>query len=497
MVNDAQVKGLLRLMSSGTPLVTSAIKSGMCENTARKYSRSGQMPSENRPEHTWRTRIDPFEEIWNTEIKPLLELNNGLEAKAVFQEIQEKYPEKFNPGQLRTLQRRFRKWNALHGKPKEVFFPQNHHPGKLGASDYTEMSSLGITIGSQPFDHLLYHFVLTYSNWEDGTICFSECFESLAEGLQNALWKLGGVPSQHRTDCLSAALNNLSNKREFTRRYTALTQHYHIESQHTNPNSGNENGDIEQRHYRFKCAAEQALLLRGSRDFENRHEYERFLFDLFCKLNKSRLQQLDQEKRHLQPLPENRLPVYTEYKDIYVSNASTIRVRSNIYSVHSRMIGLHVDVRVYADHLDTYFNKTFVEQIPRLLGKGGQRINYRHVIDWFIRKPGAFAEYRYQAEMFPSSNFRIAYDMLREENLRFADKEYLNILYLAATKSEDLTIKALVLLIAKGCIGNHNEVAQLVEWLQQQQSIPPASGSVQDVVLSDYDQLLTLTEVPL
>ena len=497
MIKDTQVKGLLKLMSSGTPLSTAAMKCGMSENTARKYRQNGRTPSENRPEHTWRTRIDPFEKIWESEIKPLLETNSGLEAKTVFELIQEKYPEQFSAGQLRTLQRRFRNWKALSGEPLEVFFPQTHSPGVLGASDFTELKSLGITIGGQPFDHLLYHFVLTYSNWEDGTVCFSECYESLADGLQNALWKLGGAPVRHRTDCLSAALNNLTIKREFTKRYAALMQHYRIESQHTNPGSGNENGDVEQRHHRFKRALEQALLLRSSRDFDSRKDYECFLSELFCKLNKGRWLRQQQEQALLQALPESRLPVYTEYKDVYVSGASTIRVRSNIYSIGSRLIGHYVDIRLYSDRLDIYFGRTFVEQIPRLQGKGGHRINYRHVIDWFIRKPGAFAEYQYQADMFPGSNFRIAYDMLRDENPRFADKEYLKILYLAATESEELTAKALALLISKGHINNHTEVAQLILWFQQQLSTPAPQGAVDEVVLGEYDKLLNLEEVSL
>ena len=156
--------------------------------------------------HAWQTRIDPFSEIWD-EAKGLLKNNSGLEAKSLFEYFQRTDPGKFSDGQLRTFQRKVKRWRALEGPAKEVFFPQLHFPGVLCESDFTCMNSLGITIQRLPFDHLIYHFVLPYSNWETGTICFSESFESLSQGLQNALWELGGVPQQHRTDCLTTAVN--------------------------------------------------------------------------------------------------------------------------------------------------------------------------------------------------------------------------------------------------------------------------------------------------
>jgi len=193
-------------------------------------------------------------------------------------------------------------WRALEGPGKEVFFPQEHHPGVLGASDFTRMGQLGITIQGQPFDHMLYHFVLTYSNWETGSICFSESYESLSSGLQRALWKLGGVPRKHRTDSLSAALNNLSNPKEFTQRYEGLLKYYRLEGEKIQAGKGNENGDVEQRHHRLKRAIDQALMLRGSRDFENRKAYEQFLEDMFRQLNSGRNERLREEMRVLRAL---------------------------------------------------------------------------------------------------------------------------------------------------------------------------------------------------
>jgi hypothetical protein len=497
MIKDTQVKGLMKMLTSGTPLRTAAMKSGMGEDTARKYRTIGLLPSQLRTPHEWKTRMDPFEEVWPAEVEPLLKNNQGLEAKTVFAFLQENHPGRFSDGQLRTLQRRFRDWRALHGDAREAFFPQEHHPGKIGASDFSAMNELGVTIQGKPFRHIMYHFVLTYSNWETGTVCFSESFESLAEGLQNALWKLGGVPLKHRTDCLTAAVNNLKDIREFTNRYHGLLNHCGMEGQHTNPDSGNENGDVEQRHHRLKRAVDQALMLRGSRDFASRREYENFLSTLFEKLNKGRQAKLAEELPHLRPLPAVRLPVYVELRDVFVSNASTIRVRNNAYSVHSRLIREHVDVRLHAEHLDVYYHRVFIETLPRLSGKGGHAINYRHVIDWLVRKPGAFADYRYQADLFPTSNFRIAYDMLRERNARYADREYVKILYCAARHSEEVTDRALAQLIGKGSLDSHTEVEQLVVWLLQPQSPPVTLGKVKTVVLSAYDSLYADKEASL
>jgi len=205
VVTDQQVRRLMKLNQKEKNLSVAAAKSGMSENTARKYLRQRKLSSQIKQERTWRTREDPFEEGWS-EVKLKLEINPGLEAKTLFEWLQRTCPGRYSDGQVRTLQRRIRQWRALEGPAKEVFFNQYHKPGELCESDFTHMSGLGITINGIPFNHLLYHFVLTYSNWEAGTICFSESFESLSAGLQNALWELGGVPLMHRTDKLSAAM---------------------------------------------------------------------------------------------------------------------------------------------------------------------------------------------------------------------------------------------------------------------------------------------------
>ena len=239
-----------------------------------------------------------------------------------------------------------------------------HYPGDVCESDFTDMNKLNITIAGEQFDHKLYHFVLTYSNWETGTICFSESLESLSEGLQNAFWKLGGVPKKHRTDRLGAAINNNSNDKEFTQRYNQILKHYSIEGQKTQAYSPNENGDVEQRHYRLNDTIDQTLMLRGSRDFKSRKDYKMFLENTFDELNVNRTVRLAEEKKSLKQLPQRRTEDFREF-NARVSKGSTIRINNQTYSVESRLIKEKVRVTLHADFLKVYLGQHFIEQIPR------------------------------------------------------------------------------------------------------------------------------------
>lgn len=434
MVTDQQVRLLMKLSKTEKTLSITATKAGMDEKTARKYRGLKRLPSKVQVEHTWRTRKDPFAKVW-AELEDKLGNNPGLQANTLFDDLQRRYPGEFADGQLRTLQRRVKVWRGLNGPGKEVFFSQKHEPGVLCQSDFTHMDSLGVTIARQPFRHLIYHFVLTYSNWETGTICFSESFESLAQGLQNALWELGGVPVVHQLDRMSAAVSNLSKRKEFTKRYEALLRHYGVEGRKIQAGKANENGDVEQRHYRFKVALDQALMLRGSRDFATHKAYQAFSHQLFNRLNASRRDRLTEELKHLRLLPNRRLDASKKLR-LRVGPSSTINIQGNAYSVHSRLIGERVEVRLSALHVEVWYAQKKVETMPRIRGRGQHQINYRHIIDWLARKPGAFEHYRYRDALFPSSRFRIAYDTLKEQSPATAHKEYLKLLYLAARETE-------------------------------------------------------------
>jgi ribosomal protein S21 len=492
MITDPQVRKLRRLQQQGTGKELAALKAGMDPKTARKYRRLGRLPSEvKRMDRSWRTRNDPFADVW-PDILELLRQQPRLEAKTIFADLQRRFPGRFADGQLRTLQRRCRQWRALEGSPKEVFFAQVHYPGRLGASDFTHCTDLGVTINGMPFDHMIFHFVLTYSNWESATICFSESLESLSEGLQNALWQLGGIPQWHRTDRLTAAIQpGVEGAKAFKQRYQALLDHYALQPQAIQAGKGHENGDVEQSHRQFKRALDQALMLRGSRDFPSREAYETFVQQLVTQANAGRQDRLAEELPLLRPLPARRLEA-CKRQHVRVDKGSIIRVAGNVYSVDSRLVGERVEARLYAERIEVWYAQKQVEQLPRLRGRGQHRIDYRHLIDWLIRKPGAFADYRYQADLFPSSRFRLAYDVLRQRQPARAAKEYLGILYLAAKETESGVDAVLGQLLNED---RPLSAAAVREELHKRTMVPPVTAVVvQAVDLAMYDALLPSKE---
>jgi len=491
MVKDKQVRRLFVMKNKYQHLYQAADAAGMSPKTARKYLQSGVLPSQCRPIHDWPTHPDAFAQDWSW-VEDFLKNNHSLESKSLFDALRRQSPGKYQDGQLRTFQRRVKQWKALYGPGQEVFFPQVYQPGEWCESDFTRMNKLGITICGVPFDHMLYHFVLCLSNWETVTVCFSESYESLSAGLQNALWKLGGTPRYHKTDNLTCAVNKVASPEEFTANYQGLADYYGFTSCKTQPAHPNENGDIEQRHHRFKNALEQALILRGSRDFTSRAEYEKFLENLLDQLNAGRSEHLAEELKALRQLPTRRHEDFTR-DQCSVSRFCTIRVLKNSYSVHSRLIGETVDVRVYADHIEVWYAQRRIELLPRLRGENGHYINYRHVIDTLVRKPGAFENYRYKDDMFPTSQFRFAYDILRHQHgIKQANKQYLKILELAAKGNQTAVNEALRFLINHADEIDFDAVKQMVKSEQQ----PPAVTDVYigDIDLYSYDSLLESAE---
>jgi hypothetical protein len=488
MVTDAQVRRLKRLSKTEKTQELAAAKAGMDVKTARKYLKSAKLPSEDKPERDWRTREDPFKKVWG-EIQQQLDGNPGLEAKTIFEALQRKYPGEFGDGQLRTLQRHVKRWRATEGPGREVFFAQHHVPGRLGESDFTHMTELAITIGGQSFPHLLYHFVLAYSNWEDATVCYSESFESLSEGLQNALWELGGAPLEHRTDRLSTAVNNMTDEKEFTARYEGLLRHYRMNGQKIQAGRANENGDVEQRHHRLKRAIDQALMLRDSRDFASLADYKQFLRLLLAQLNAGRRDRVKGEMQYLRALPERRLESSKQVK-VRVDSGSVVYVDRNVYSVHSRLIGEQVEARLSAETVEVWYAGQKVEQLPRLRGRGKHRVDYRHIIDWLVRKPGAFPNYRYREELFPTSRFRMTWDALREMDPLHANKRYLEILQLAAQEGEARVDAALRRVLEEGEIGEGKLNVNALRRALLDEAPPVTDVAIAEVELASFDELL-------
>ena len=476
-VKNKQVRLLMKYLTEGKTLELASAKSDLNEKTARKYRDLEKLPSECKKERLWKTRKDPFDEVWD-EIEFFLENNKKIESKTIFEFLQRKYIGKFQEGQIRTLQRKIKKWKIKKGPKKEVFFNQEHKPGILGQLDFTSMNKIGITIQYQKFDHLLCHFVLTFSNWEFIKICFSENYESLSDGLQSALFNLGKTPKEIQTDRLSSAVKNSSNKKEFTDRYAALLRYYKIKGRKTQAYSPHENGDVEQSHYRIKKAIEQALILRSNKNFDSIEEYQKFLKDLIKHRNLSRQKKVQEEMNYMLDLPTKSFKDFKKI-NITVGKSSTIRVSQNTYSVPSRLIGEKIDIHIHSDKLELFYGQQKIDSIPRIIGKNKHKINYHHIIHSLIKKPGAFENYRYKTDLFPNSFFRMAYDSLGK-------KEYLLLLLFAHEEGEDKVTEALKFLIQKEKTIDLISIKNLVR--EKIQTIP--EDNVQIINLKEYDNLL-------
>jgi len=233
-----------------------AAAAGMSVRTARKWESAGALPSGSTAARSWRTRSDPFAGVWDEEIVPLLErdLERVLQATTLFELLESRHPGRFAPGQVRTLQRRMRDWRAIRGPDREVFFEQVHPPGREAQLDFTHATELGVRIGGVLFEHLLFEFVLCHSGWRFVCLAYGETFEALVDGLQGALWELGGVPEIARSDNLSAATHELkrSGGRALNVRFASVLDHYGLRSTRIHPGRSHENGVVEQAHHRLR-----------------------------------------------------------------------------------------------------------------------------------------------------------------------------------------------------------------------------------------------------
>jgi hypothetical protein len=364
-----------------------------------------------------------------------------------------------------------------------------HVPGEQAQSDFTDMRELAITIAGETFAHLLYHCVFTYSNWESVLICPSESFESLSAGLQAALWRMGGVPLEHRTDNLSAATHDLpdSRGRDFTVRYRELLDHYGLRASRNFPGNAHENGDVESSNGGLKSALDQRLRLRGSREFASREVYVAFLDACVTARNAARSARVQEERVQLRALPTRALPAYKEFYAT-VSRTSAVRVINRSYSVSSRLIGSRLRVRVHADIVELEYQGERVAVMERLVGRERNRIDYRHIIHTLVRKPGAFRRYVFREAMFPSLEFRRVYDRLLAQNNAQADLEYLRILHLAAGDGEAVVREAMSQLLCAALPLSYEAVRALVRGARTPSGLPCLNISAPD--LSIYDRLL-------
>ena len=485
MVTDAQVRKLMSELRKHGEIGRAAMKADMDRKTARRYRDLGCVPSEEPGERTWRTRADPFEEDW-ADIASRLTVAPELEARSLLEDLIAKKPGKYKMSHLRTLQRRVRTWLAANGPEKRVFFAQDHRPGEALQTDFTWATELAITILGVAFVHMLCHVALPYSNWSWVTVCLSESMSALKRGVQVAVQRLGGVTEKHQTDNSTAATHRVSpGKRDFNVDYLALMKHLGMKPRTIQVGAKEQNGDIEALNGALKRKLEQHLLLRGSRDFESVRAYEAWLWHILDASNAGRGERLAEELAALQPLPKTWLPEYVR-DEAWVSSWSTIRVQHNTYSVPSRLMGETVPVRVYDDRIEVWYAGKCDLTIERLHGRNGHRIDYRHVIWWLVRKPGAFARYRYREDLFPTLTFRRTYDALCERlDERKADVEYLRVLHLAASTMQSDVEEALLELL----VGTEGFDAEVVK-RRVRPTVPEVPElAVHPVVLSEYDGL--------
>jgi hypothetical protein len=490
MLMDAQARVLRSKLMEGKTQEGAAAAAGMSVRSARNWQ-TAPYPSQAHRPHGWRTRRDPFAEVFDSEIVPLLAMDERrlLEARTLLGELERRHPGCFSTRHLRTLQRRLREWRALRGPEQEVYFPQEHPPGREAAFDFTNCHDLGVTIGGEPFPHLLFELTLSYSGWRWQMVAASESFEATAAGVQGALWELGGVSEVLRSDNLSAATHDLRRHRgrALNRRYRDLLDHYDLRSSLIQVGEAHENGVVEQAHRRTKSMLAQALLLRGSCNFSSIEEYQQWLRVVVEREHNSQLgERLATERRHLRPLPTAPIPAYTTLA-ARVRRWSTITVQSRTYSLPSRLIGERVMVRVYAERLEVYYREQLVERLPRLHHKGQVHIDYRHIIRTLVRKPGAFARYRWREELFPSVVFRRVYDALHSRLGERAGAEYVRILYLAANHGAATVEQMLEPLLDHGEQFDAEQLQKLIE--PERPQLPVVTITRPDLRL--YDALLS------
>ena len=398
-----------------SPTVAAAM-AGFSRATGYRTLADPRLPSQKKAPRE-RRRPDPIAHLWDAEIVPLLMAAPDLRPVAVFEEMRRRHPD-LPEGVRRTIERRIRQWRALHGPEQDVMFSQEHPPGRMGLSDFTDVTELGITIAGERLEHRLYHFRLAFSGFEHAHVVLGgESYVALAEGLQNALWALGGVPELHRSDSLSAAFRNLDRdaKEDLTKRYDALIAHYGMMATRNNPGLAHENGSIESPHGHLKRVIEDELLLRGARDFADLDAYRRFIDEVVGRRNARNRKLIGIEKAALGELPERRTADWEEAR-VVVTSRGGFRLKKVFYTVPSRLIGHWLTVRVFDDRLVCFLGATEVITLRRGRSpdhsKRGHVADYRHVIHALRRKPMALLNLVYRDQLFPRDAYKRAFDAL-------------------------------------------------------------------------------------
>jgi hypothetical protein len=483
MIKDAQVIALIKEYRKYQIIKLAALKTGMDRKTAAKYLKSSTLPSESVQHRNWRTHKDKLSSIWEESLL-FLENDPDIEARTLFEYFLEQFPDKVEPNQLRSFQRKVKNWRIQYGTDKEVYFDQITIPGRMAQVDWLDMNRVNIFIEKKHYKHKLIHFTLNHSNVESATICQSESIIAIKRGLRDFLYNtLGKVPEILQIDNSSAATHREKKdktKRVFNEAFLEILQYYGIKPQKNNIRKPNENGVIESQNGHLRNKIEQALKIRGNKNFRSLSEYEKFLALIIEKANKRRSQKLHEDLEKMKPLPSSPLP---NYEELYVSirNRSLINIKGITYSVPSRLIGSKLKAKIYEDKIELCSGINLVYSFSRVLGNREVIINYRHIINSLLKKPGAFENYKYKEELYPTGNFKKAYEELissKNYNPRAANLEYLRILKLASDNIEEEVDIAIELILSS----NNKKIILSVE-------------SISDLILSKA--ILEIKEIPI
>jgi hypothetical protein len=447
-INDHQMRLYMKSRLTETKPAAAA-QAAMSLMSAYRIESDPRLPSQ-KALPRGRRRPDPLIEIFDPEVVPMLKASPGLRPIAIFEEMQRRHPG-LPDCVRRTLERRIRHWRALNGQDREVIFRQVQQPGQMGLSDFTEMGDLVVRVSGVELDHRLYHFRLACSGFEHvHVILGGESYVALAEGLQNALWALGGAPLEHRSDSLSAAFRNLDHdaREDLTSRYDALCRHYHMEPTRNNRSIAHENGAIESPHGHLKNAIRDALLMRGTMDFEDLAAYRSFIDEIIGRKNARNLKRIDAERAVLQPLPDTRTADYEE-ELVYVTTSGGFVLRKVFYTAPSRLIRHRLRARLYDDRLELFVGGTRVLSLvrgrPGRDGKHGHVIDYHHVIHALRRKPMALLNLVYRDQLWPREAYRHTFDHLCERlSARAACKLMVELLSLAHDRACEAQLAAIL-----------------------------------------------------
>lgn len=469
-----------------------AAKSGLSTATGYRIENDPRLPSQKKTPRG-RRRPDPLKGVWDAEIIPMLQATPDLRVVAIFEEISRRHPE-IAPCVRRTLERRIRTWRAQNGPERDVIFRQEPVPGRLGLSDFTDMGELNISVAGTLLNHRLYHFRLAFSGFEHAHVILGgESYVALAEGLQNALWELGGVPEQHRTDSLSAAFRNLTReaREDLTQRYEALVAHYGMEPTRNNLGVAHENGAIESVHGHLKRAIADALLLRGSRDFTDLLAYRRFIDEIVGRQNARNRKRIEVERAVLKKLPERRTTDYEEAA-VRVTSSGGFVLRRVFYTVPSRLIGHRLRVHLYDDRLDCFLGGTLMMTLrrgrpPQVSGKRNHVVDYRHVIHALRKKPMALLNLVYRDQLFPRAAYARAFEvLLAKEGEKRACRVTVSLLALAHDRACEAELA--------DAIEADLDAGRLPDPAQLRERFQPDAAAIPDVTvelapLSSYDEL--------